>query len=442
MVAEGVAGGAAWRLAGFAAAGFGTMAGQMLALRALVPVVGHSVPVVALVFGGVLAGLAAGYAAGSRWPSGGGRTPAVCFAAAATLFATALWPPVAELLAGRLRIEGGLGWWAVAAYAFGLPAPAMALAAYPVAAWAAGRGGRLAGRAFAWSTAGNVAGGLATGLVLQDWIGAGGAAMVCVGALGAGGWVAARGAGAWRAWPAAAASFGVLAGGGWFAPPTDLRTAYGDYAVTSGADGTWCVRGNGQRSSCEDGRGTGLGYLEAAEDAFAAAGIRDVLVLGAGGRTFGRGRGDLFDPVFVDVDAGMAAVADLLARRAGAAPPPGRFVAMDARAYLRRLPPGSVEGVLLDAYTDFDAVPGHLLTVEFFALLRSRLAPDGVLAVNVLQRREAVRYRAGFGRTVAAVFADCRTAWRGDRHGVGGPWISYLAVCRPSAVDGVAGAYR
>ena len=202
------------------------------------------------------------------------------------------------------------------------------------------------------------------------------------------------------------------------------------------------MRGNGQRSSCEDSRGTGLGYVEAAEDLFTGAGIRDVLVLGGGGRTFGRGRAASFDPVFVDVDAGMAAVADVLGRRAGAGPPPGRFVAMDARAYLRRQPPGSVDGVLLDAYTDFDAVPGHLTTVEFFALLRSRLGPGGVLAVNVLQRREAVRYRAGFDRTLAAVFADCRTAWRGDPAGVGERWISRLLACRPSAVDGVAGAYR
>ena len=437
MEAGGVGGGVAWRVAGFAVAGFGTMAGQMLVLRALVPLVGHSVPVAALVFGGVLSGLAVGYAAGSRWPRDAARVSAACFAAAAALFAVALWPPTATLLAGWLRVEAGLGWWAVAAYAWGLPAPAMALAAYPVAAWSSGKGGRLAGRAFAGSTAGNVAGGLATGLVLQDALGAGGAGALCVAAIGAGGWLAARGAGAGRAWPVAAGLLGLLAGGGWFAPQTFVRSAYGDYAVVERPTGIWCVRGNGQRSSCESGGGRGLFYIEAAEDLFAAAGIRDVLVVGAGGRTFGKGRDGWFAPVFVDVDGAMAVVAEELARRSGGEPPPGRFVAMDARAYVRRQEAGTLAGVLLDAYTDFDAVPGHLLTVEFFGLVRSRLAPDGLLAVNVLQRREALRYRAGFERTLAAAFADCRTVARRDV----GRWTSRLVACRRSAVDGERGVY-
>ena len=139
------------------------------------------------------------------------------------------------------RLDAGLGWWAVAAYGWGLPAPAMALAAYPVAAWSAGKGGRLAGRAFAASTAGNVAGGLATGLVLQDLLGAGGAGALCVAAIGAGGWLTARDAGVWRAWPVATGVLGVVAGGGWFAPSTFERSAYGDYAVVERPPGTWTL---------------------------------------------------------------------------------------------------------------------------------------------------------------------------------------------------------
>jgi spermidine synthase len=45
--------------------------------------------------------------------------------------------------------------------------------------------------------------------------------------------------------------------------------------------------------------------------------------------------------------------------------------------------------LVLDAFTS-DAVPVHLLTLEAFRLYRARLAPDGVLLLNVSNRHLAV----------------------------------------------------
>lgn len=57
----------------------------------------------------------------------------------------------------------------------------------------------------------------------------------------------------------------------------------------------------------------------------------------------------------------------------------------DAREGLRRLPPaltGKVDLLVSDVYSGAQT-PAHLTSVEFFAEVRSLLAPDGVLLVNV-----------------------------------------------------------
>ena len=48
-------------------------------------------------------------------------------------------------------------------------------------------------------------------------------------------------------------------------------------------------------------------------------------------------------------------------------------------------PDSSYDLILLDAFSS-DAVPTHLLTREAFELYLSRLAPDGVLVVNISNR--------------------------------------------------------
>lgn len=404
----------------------------MLALRSLLPVVGHSVPVVAVVFGGVLVGLAAGYRAGG-WRPLGSPGAAAAFAVSAVWLAAALWMPAVQGVAGVLRTAAGWGWWAVVVYAGVLVAPGMMFAAWAVASLAGRRVARGGGRMFAASTAGNVAGGLATGLVLQDALGVGWTAALAVACVGGGGALACSGGGNWRLWALAAGSAGWITNVAVVDPDVVARTAYADYRFVEVASaGSMCAMGNRQLSSCEDGEGGGLGYLEAAEDVFAEAGIREVLVFGAAARMFGKGRGDRLAPVFVDIDPGVASVAARFARWSGGEPPRGRLVVAEARAYLLGLAPGSVRGMLLDAYADFDAVPPHLATAEFFALARSRVAPDGLVAVNAIHRTRPHAYRAAFDRALASAFGDCRMA----RRSAEGPWLKRLVVCRRSVVDG------
>jgi hypothetical protein len=57
----------------------------------------------------------------------------------------------------------------------------------------------------------------------------------------------------------------------------------------------------------------------------------------------------------------------------------------DARLSLERAPSGSVDLLVLDAFSS-DSVPMHLLTAEAFGLYRRILTPNGLLLVHISNR--------------------------------------------------------
>lgn len=81
-----------------------------------------------------------------------------------------------------------------------------------------------------------------------------------------------------------------------------------------------------------------------------------------------------------------------------------RIAVQDGRVFLRRMP-GSYDMIVLDAYFD-EAIPFHLTTREFLALVKSRLGADGVVVFNMLGALTGPQsrlFRAMY-RTVAEVF--------------------------------------
>jgi len=82
-------------------------------------------------------------------------------------------------------------------------------------------------------------------------------------------------------------------------------------------------------------------------------------------------------------------------------------------------------------------VPDHLLTYQFFELIRTRLKTDGRLLMNVIVRDEPSRFARGFENTVRYVFGDCeRTRLESST-----PFHNRLFDCGRSAWDGYHQVY-
>jgi len=143
----------------------------------------------------------------------------------------------------------------------------------------------------------------------------------------------------------------------------------------------------------------------------------------------------------------------------------GRAIIQDGRAYLAGMT-DPVDFVVLDAYNS-DTIPFHLITREFFELLRSRLTADGVLAINYIGRPGADFVTDSLFRTLADVFGpdrllayrttDDETAvqviivfafrkpmellplWRQDVYAGGADRLSYELARRRVDTDGAGG---
>ena len=94
------------------------------------------------------------------------------------------------------------------------------------------------------------------------------------------------------------------------------------------------------------------------------------------------------------------------AEHAEAGPYRGRAVIQDGRRFLERLAE-PVDFIVLDAYNS-DTIPFHLVTREFFRLVRRRLTDDGILAINYIGRPGEDVVTDALFRTLAEVFGPER----------------------------------
>ena len=188
----------------------------------------------------------------------------------------------------------------------------------------------------------------------------------------------------------------------------DRTTAYANYYIyTSPEDDSRHLMVNGQDASRTDSLGIGHPYIEYFEDQIFDghdAG-KNVLVLGAGGFTLGKGREHGATLTFVDVDAQLRDLAASFHEKTDSID--GEFVVEDARAVLLESSQ-SYDEIVLDTFSHATSVPVHLLTIEFFYLVHSRLAESGRVHMNFIASDvEGKRFRRGIDNTVRAVFGDC-----------------------------------
>ena len=212
------------------------------------------------------------------------------------------------------------------------------------------------------------------------------------------------------------------------------RTAYADYIVadeTPGSDARVLVVNN-SLASRDDPEGTGWSYIEWTEADFCESGGGRILVLGAAGRTFGRGvdeAGCSIDPLFIDIDGAQEAMAEEFLYD----DPPGPLRVEDARRYLAGQ--SGWDAVFADAYNRTDQTSEHLVTREFFQATRRALKNDGLLYLNLLTRDddENLTYETRVDRTIRSVYAHCRQNAGGRPET---PWRNTMYRCRRTRIDG------
>lgn len=395
--------------------GFVSVSLQMIALRQIVPFVGSSVPVTSIVITGFLVALALGYRAGGRHSGGliirlernllivaGLIGLALSYVVAGLLFETAFHLVRYPLIAVTLYVV-----LLLMPVVYLLSETVVLLVHFKQGSHAA----QQAGDTFTLSTWGNVAGGLITTLVIMYFFGIGWAVLINTAAILL----------AFMILPSArrvrkslaAVSVLLLAlvvNVGFEQYSFFATTAYANYRTVEMSDGSHILDINNSNASRAAENGEGHPYIEYFEsllfDGESALRPESILVLGAGGFTFGRGR-DMGNTriEYVDVDATLEEVALELPAINDVN---GQFVVADARAHLLATN-ATYDAILVDTFSHATSVPAHLLTVEFFELVRERLAPNGSLMINVIAKKgQPSRFRRGFDNTVRTVFADCQ----------------------------------
>jgi hypothetical protein len=469
-------------LSAIGASGAAVMIVEMTAVRALQPFFGSTTFVWTNVIAVVLAALAAGYALGGRLadrrPSAGLLFGLLGAGGLLVAAGALLVSPVSRLFLAEgvdlqglatVLVKGSLGATLL------LFAPPLLLlgAVSPLAIrlLAEGGVGRAAGNVFAVSTAGSIAGTYLPTLLLVPHVGSRGSLLVAAALLvlpaAAGLVLLARGKGA----VAAAALLAALAGTGLACggplrgtPPlpdggvavvlAERESPYqyltvrddrypGEPAsrvltINEGVYTFHALRVEGRvltESRCYDD----YAMLPLLLDLEPGAELRGAVVGFACGVNAGQWRhfwGDLYR---LRVDGAELDPGVLALGREFFGLPAGGVPAVDGRPWLDALPAGTTYHMLVvDAFANELYVPFHLATREFFALCRRRLAPGGVLAMNVYAVGADSPNLRALENTLAAVFGSClrMSQHRGQnfvlvaRNGEGPPDPARLAAPR------------
>ncbi len=148
-----------------------------------------------------------------------------------------------------------------------------------------------------------------------------------------------------------------------------------------------------------------------------------ILIVGLGGATLPTALARIVPEATIDTVEIDPAVVRVAETYFGYKPGPRQRVFVeDGRAFIGRVHKqgGHYDIVMLDAFDD-DYIPAHLLTREFFALIKEILSPDGLLVSNSfttrpMYDRESATYAAVFGE-----FFELRSGLAGNRVVIASP---------------------
>ena len=130
---------------------------------------------------------------------------------------------------------------------------------------------------------------------------------------------------------------------------------------------------------------------------------RRIAMLGNAAGTVARAYGEVFPDTWVDAVEIDGELFDVGRRWFGLDNPRMEEFAEDARPWLERMDERSYDAIMVDAYRQ-PYIPFYLATEEFFELVRDRLAPGGVVIVNAGHPEGNDDLETVLGRTMEAAF--------------------------------------
>jgi len=399
---------------------------EIVAGRMLAPYVGMSLYTWTAVIAVVLLGLTVGHWYGGRLAERSERAIALGIAVALAIAAlsTAAALPLLTWLSGPIIAAAGpsvLGIVALATVLFlvpsfmvGVPAPALtkiAIDATPE------RAGRTLGRMYAAGALGAIAGTLSAGYLFISWLGTARTLgiVAVVDAVLAVVFLIHAGRVRYRAVPAVLVVAALGAAGVSLVRGTAPCTVESDYYCLRSIDMSSEV-GEPARLMVLDHLGHGINLRDAprrfvmpyaaAIDQLRRTRFGDAPItaffIGGGAYTLPRAWTSTDTPDRITIAEIDPAVTRLAVRDFWVDAEKFTIQHRDARGALRDHP-GALSVVVGDAFTDI-AVPQHLVTREFFGLIRDRLGADGVYMMNLIDHLERLDALAAVTRTLQAVF--------------------------------------
>jgi spermidine synthase len=130
---------------------------------------------------------------------------------------------------------------------------------------------------------------------------------------------------------------------------------------------------------------------------------RRIAILGNAAGTTARAYGRYFPRTAIDAVEIDGALTRIGRRWFDMRAPRLRVVTADARPWLERQPDGRYDAIFVDAYRQ-PYIPFYLTTREFFASVRSKLAPGGMVIVNIGHPDDSSDLERVLGATMRAVF--------------------------------------
>jgi spermidine synthase len=401
--------------------GAAALGAEIAAARLLAPYFGASTIVWANTIGVVLVALSVGYWLGGRYADRHPHMRGLCFLVLAAAVLIAAIPFAARPFLGfsvdafdTVSVGGFAGSLFGVLVLVAVPVTLLGAASPWAVRLAVGdpeRAGEVVGRLYAISTAGSLFGTMAAALLLIPLLGTQRTFLVFALALAL---VGALGLGRRFAPVPAAVALAILAPVGAIKAAdtgrvlAEVETTHQYARVVERPDGSRVLELNeGQAVHSLYRPGSYLtgdywdGHLYLPFAALRSPPTR-IAILGNAGGTVARAYGHFFPRTAVDAVEIDAELTELGRRFLDLRNPRMRVFAEDARPWLERSA-GGYDAIMVDAYRQ-PYIPFYLATREFFELARERLAPGGVVIVNVGHPEGGDELERVLGRTMAAAF--------------------------------------